>query len=502
MPSHSSVPLSDSQKAQWVDAIAKMDDAFLPAVALQDHDSPHKRVYFVAFDGTWNDRDNVFPGEKSTNPAQLEEKVSKLYDGDTLDGRYYEGVGTRTNGLNKLMDGMTGHGTEERAERAFTDFQEKASQWLKDDPKAQIHVVVTGFSRGAASARHFMNLLDERGVPADEGKTRVTPDVYSDIGATKTERVFENFLREPGSVSSSALLYDTVATGQENVVKLGIPPSTRFVVHITSQDENRPAFPLTSTFGGKQESFDDPRHLNISLPGVHSDIGGGYGEGVNKLGLYLGEQALYKLGLELNLGNPPYEALKEGMHKHTSMGLSIMDTLDNTFTKEGDGRHTVDVPNAPIVGMEKVLLEQDLRDSTVAGALRYIDHLESGNAPPDPNGMKNFAILLKPNGDGTMTVHTSDRSVVDFNEEKGTISVYGKVMRTLSENDLKALEQGEPIVGLYTAMPDHTKAASLETAPSTLPDAKTVAIESTKQQTAEKAERVEQEASAGQAMSM
>ena len=462
MPSHQNVPLNDSQKAQWINAISKMDDTFLPALAHQDKDTQNKRVYVIAFDGTWNDRENIKEmerlNERPTNPAQLEKLLSEQYDGHFLDGKYYEGVGTRDNEVSRLVSGATGHGTEERAERAFKDFQEKATQWLKEDPNAQIHVFVTGFSRGSASARHFLNLLDERGVPADKGHLRYADNPYSDTAPSKQERVYSEYLRAPGSITSSALLYDTVATGQENVVKLGIPPSTYFVVHITSQDENRSTFPLTSISGQKpQGPIEEARYKTISLPGVHSDIGGGYPEGVGKLGKYLGEQTLYKLGFDIELGSPPYEALTEGMHAHKTGPAPVAEQAGNLRETPENDRRTWNVENAPMNEAEKLLLEQDLRANVIEGALRYMQALDAGKAPPDPDGRQNFAILLEPHGDGTMTVHVSDPNVVKFDEHAGTISVYGEVVKTLSDSDYDKLEKGEPYAAAYSAMPDYAK---------------------------------------------
>lgn len=106
----------------------------------------------------------------------------------------------------------------------------------------------------------------------------------------------------------SGLIYDTVTTGvapydsvdisgQTFVTPQTIPGSVDSLVSITSQDERRHFFPLTSALSGPTDG--DRRIIEVSLPGVHSDIGGGYSaaEGVAKLNLDFGQLTLQKWGL-------------------------------------------------------------------------------------------------------------------------------------------------------------------------------------------------------------
>ncbi|SDG90450.1 DUF2235 domain-containing protein [Janthinobacterium sp. YR213] len=109
----------------------------------------------AVFDGTWNDKED--PDPPRTVPVQLANDLAELALTDPLvQPHYYEGVGTREWVLLRLWDGATGHGTIERAGFALLD--------LKADTSANGGVVpyvyVIGFSRGAASARHFLNLAD------------------------------------------------------------------------------------------------------------------------------------------------------------------------------------------------------------------------------------------------------------------------------------------------------------------------------------------------------
>lgn len=450
---HKATPLTEKEKQDWLDAIVMMDDTFLPALAWQGAGAEHKHVFVAAFDGTWNDRENLRPGEVMTNPALLEKELSELYN-ERLSGNYYNGVGTRENALMKVLNGMTGDGSEQRAEQAFRDFQKQSLEWLKADPDAQIHVVTVGFSRGAASARHFLNLVDERGVPADAGRKLVEPSPNSESPFdTKTYQVYDKFAKQPGTVTSSALLYDTVATGQEQVLKLGIPVSTRYVVHITSQDEDRPHFPLTAIDGGRSDAANVARFLTISLPGVHSDIGGGYQEGVGKLGHYLGDQVLHRLGFDLEPGRVPTEALNEGRHRHGSSDGSLQ-AYGSDAEYDEPGRRTRYVANESLTADERAELIAQNRVAEFDSGVRYVDELQKGTAPPDPLGYENLGMVLTPQKDGTVEVLLSNPSAIKFDEKTGTISVYGQVARTLSEQDYADLKAGFAVVEVFSVAPE------------------------------------------------
>lgn len=462
------IPLTEAQKKSWVSAIVEMDDTFLPAIAWQGEGTEHKHVFVASFDGTWNDRENLRDGEASTNPAVLEAELSKLYNSH-LDGQYYNGVGTRENGLMRVLNGMTGGGSEQRAEQAFKDFQHKAQDWLKADPEAQIQVFAMGFSRGAASARHFLNLVDERGVPADDGRKQKVEDPYTDSPRpnSKIVQVYDHFLRQPGTVTSSALLYDTVATGQEQILKLGIPSSTHYVVHLTSQDENRKAFPLMSLSAKSPDLADAARFMTLALPGVHSDIGGGYNEGVSKLAEYLGSQVLYRFGFEIEPGPAPWSALAEGQHRHMfrDPGTSLEEGFDRSGESTSPERATHYAPNETLTNEQKSEVMNENRELTTDAGVRYVEDLVDGTAPKDPQGLENYGIALTPKDDGTMEVLLSNPNIIKFDEITGVITVYGEVVGRLSEQDYAQLKAGESLVDVFTVAPLQTLEATAPAQP-------------------------------------
>ena len=120
----------------------------------------------------------------------------------------------------------------------------KISTMIASLPAGPVAVDVFGFSRGAAAARHFVNILLE-----------------SNLG----RQVRVAFVG----------LFDTVAaigldtTNDDNApVRLYIAPwAAEKVVQLAAQNEYRANFALNSV---------RPEHTEIRLFGTHSDIGGGY----------------------------------------------------------------------------------------------------------------------------------------------------------------------------------------------------------------------------------
>ncbi len=141
-----------------------------------------------------------------------------------------------------------------------------------------------GFSRGAAAARHFVYRVlesESRFAASGDDVSGVDISIYSLIHQL-TDADDGNF-----TISDYKLpfigLFDTVASyggNHENdtrdlhldAIRAG---EVERVIHLASGDEHRYNFPLTDihSAGGKgRQTF---------LPGVHSDIGGGYNESTN-----------------------------------------------------------------------------------------------------------------------------------------------------------------------------------------------------------------------------
>lgn len=297
-----------------------------PLISYQTNKRPVK-IYKVAFDGTLNDQSRVPVGERKTIVAQIASHINA--------DEYYAGAGMQNNDVD-ILDALTGESCERVAETARGKFFAQAKRWLSDEPNVEIRVFVTGFSRGAATARHFMNLTEEGwgALFGSEPKSTIQD----------TPRFF-------------ALLYDTVATGQQDRLRLQLANSVDYLVHFVATDEPRNAFIPTLDVDSVPPLIDaeyigsalkPPNRINtIYLPGAHSDVGASYQDGIGDLYLVLTEQFLYMMGLtKTNCWDVRSDPFANG--KHDSRGL--LDKLfgspePNSVVDVERRKHLVAVPN-------------------------------------------------------------------------------------------------------------------------------------------------------------
>lgn len=229
---------------------------------------PHEYLYVAAFDGTGN---NVLEDPKhATNIAKLYEKISD--DGNRqISAGYVPGPGTQEHFFARTLDGINGNTYDERVEKMYRLFIEKAQQWSANDPRAEIRLADIGFSRGSEQAAGFARLVHERGIQDASGA------VYSfDRHGQITEVEYTKPpLVEPGQVAQAVGLFDAVGTG-EPVQKHDrrLPPSVISGFQIISADERRVLFKSDRIIDPGQTS--DGRFLGVIVAGVHSDVGGSY----------------------------------------------------------------------------------------------------------------------------------------------------------------------------------------------------------------------------------
>lgn len=256
-------------------------------------------IYKVAFDGTMNDRLRIPLDERETLVARIARTTGAIY---------YPGAGMQGKDISNI-DAATGASSMEIASRAAREFYNQAEKWYNQDSHSEIRVFVTGFSRGAATAREFMNQIDSgwgKKYPQDE---MLRPHFY-------------------------AILYDTVATGQKDKLDLSIPASLDYLVHFVAEDETRNLL-FTPTVEYTKPTYLSshlhtsvilPQRINvIKLPGAHSDVGGAYADGIGDLYIVLTENFLYMMGLiQNNHWQSDHDPLLKG--KHDSRGL-----LDKLF---------------------------------------------------------------------------------------------------------------------------------------------------------------------------
>ena len=273
-------PLTAEDRTAVIDAQHKVSSMKVNPIK---GDDPNQVQMEVSFDGTWNDRDEM---AYKTNPALINE----LFDGPKENKIYETGVGTSKD--TKLLGGAFGLGLHERVDDAYEQLVTRVNAIQAANPKANVTLAVSGFSRGAAAARSFTNELNRRGVP----------DLAS---PTKPDGTHERNLAAPQI--GAMMLYDTVGSvglpGDDrnhnldgSNIDLSIPANAQNVLQLTARDEKREAFPLSSVV---DPSRDDPRIHEISLPGAHSDIGGSYANGYSQIPLDMGVEYLKKVGFHM-----------------------------------------------------------------------------------------------------------------------------------------------------------------------------------------------------------
>lgn len=210
-----------------------------------------------------------------------------------FDKVYVEGIGTTAGGQDSLLGVAWGRGEtgiEARVFNAFGQIKRRLRNFHEVFPDIQISSLifdVFGFSRGAAAARHFACLC----LSGTNSPLRETLYLPNSLFARGFSKVFGE-----GVNIGFIGLFDTVASvgGLSNLgyvrspaapgVKLYLMP--RFfpnVLQLVARDEYRANFALNSV---------GPDHPEISLPGAHSDIGGGYREDIEECVLLSPMQAL------------------------------------------------------------------------------------------------------------------------------------------------------------------------------------------------------------------
>ena len=184
---------------------------------------------------------------------------------------YIQGSGTakgevdNTKGL-ALATGATGR--EARIRDALKQLDKKTNKI--DGSKVTLNVY--GFSRGAAWARYFCHVIKTRNV--------------------KWKRSKINFVGIYDTVSSDSFThYDDV---NEMGLDIGQPQGINYIAHLTAQNDYREHFPLTPIHGAIKDGIG----FECSLPGAHSDIGGGYSEIAKEESRFLGFKEK-----QLNIGN-------------------------------------------------------------------------------------------------------------------------------------------------------------------------------------------------------
>jgi type VI secretion system secreted protein VgrG len=239
---------------------------------------------FSGFDGNWFDST---PDTSYGNAASNVVHLHRLYPDHATDGLpaeadigyvpvYVEGIGTRSGGKDSRYGQATGRGETgvvARVEQAPALIKERLDLFQRVNPGIKIRRVefdIFGFSRGAAAARHCANELLKPGC-----------GIFAELLKPNRFGLLPTF-NPARHVSLNLIgLFDTVAAiaapgygdlsvanADNSGVNLYLPPGcARKIIQLQARDETRHNFALNSL---------QRDHQQISLPGVHSDVGGGY----------------------------------------------------------------------------------------------------------------------------------------------------------------------------------------------------------------------------------
>ena len=190
---------------------------------------------------------------------------------------YIEGIGTSSDQEDSLMGAGMGRGAtgvSSKVDGAFRQIMRIIRNFTQTNPDSKI-VNLTfdafGFSRGAAAARHFANevALGQKG-PLGQTIKMFRRSFHETFGGEYQQDIQMGFIGLFDTVASVGGLANLGYVRSQKAPWLNLYlPRSLFpnVVQLAARDEIRANFPLTRVKAD---------HPEYTLPGVHSDIGGGY----------------------------------------------------------------------------------------------------------------------------------------------------------------------------------------------------------------------------------
>lgn len=267
-----------------------------------------------AFDGTWNFRDTKeaidvvqtpqYGPDMAPRRETIETNVHRFmeYYGRSSTS-YLQGVGTRLGPLGRIFGGAFGAGGRCRVRRMYYQLCERYYRCGDHE------IDIVGFSRGAALAVHFTNVLNTHGIRNPSNRRHFAWWYYADLGWT---------FRHPKSGCDDVVkpeihfvgLWDMVASFgipfwpfrnrtfwpfRNNWRVWEIPKKVKYSFHAMALDEVRATFALIRPSNTTYE---------VWFRGAHSNIGGGYlDRGLSDIALaWMMEQYVYamkKLGRQV-----------------------------------------------------------------------------------------------------------------------------------------------------------------------------------------------------------
>jgi uncharacterized protein (DUF2235 family) len=243
-------------------------------------------------DGTWNHADQESNGKPC--PTNVIKIAYRLCKRDTRDGKnieqiifYDQGVGTG-DVEDKFAGGATGAGLEQNIHDAYI--------FLLANYEPGDEIYLFGFSRGAFTARSIGGMIRKCGILKREFVQHYheAEDMYHSDDISPDNKLAADFRKNYGVTGDQPVPIQMIGVW-DTVGALGIPlrglralnkkefqfhdtelsGTVKFAIHALAVDEHRSPFePTLWTAKAKADQTVKQRWF----PGVHSDIGGGYGE--------------------------------------------------------------------------------------------------------------------------------------------------------------------------------------------------------------------------------
>jgi hypothetical protein len=230
------------------------------------------RIRLMMGDSYANGLSNVAKLRDLYKEGELESEGGTTY----LRQVYAPGAGTKTRDSDKWYGAATGMGEAgviQQVNHAFSRLALLIKEDLQGQTIERLTVDLFGFSRGAAAARHAAHEINQ-------GESGLLARILAESGVLWPELVQIRFVGLFDSVAAivNPLSGDLLAHNDRNrPVRLYLDPGkVGQVVHLTAAHEHRKNFALNSL--RNRDGSLPANFREVTLPGVHSDIGGGYDE--------------------------------------------------------------------------------------------------------------------------------------------------------------------------------------------------------------------------------
>lgn len=253
-----------------------------------------------------------------------------------------------------------------------------------------------------------------------------------------------------------AMLFDTVATGQLDKLNLDIPMSVTSVVHLVATSEQRIYFPVVRVNKSENERTGVNKIYEFDLPGVHSDIGGGYGDALEELSYLFASKWLEKQGLYINVHDSGVQELLN-MGKNDSRWLKIGKPDDSGTRESLELEHQKD-KNEGLVDIAKS--KDDIVKNfnelitglslEVIAAKQELKKLEQEHASGKIEKFKGLALNTYLNGN-QLIVRTNCPDDVSVNMEEGSIDVLKYPFIYLTSQYINNMRMSYGLINFYSS---------------------------------------------------